>query len=119
MKTWGIWTGIFGMNIEVAEFKNKEDAEKAKEYLEKKYGGRYRVLQEKVYESYDEFLKDSNEKERVEDIVEMEDMSEKLKKISDNYMKYVEEFYEEHDLSDIGDVDPYHWPDEGGEEDGS
>ena len=29
MKTWGIYTWVYGVKYEIAEFKNKEDAERA------------------------------------------------------------------------------------------
>jgi len=57
MKTWGIYAWEFGVRHEIAEFKNKEDAERALKYLRENFGGKYEVIQERVFESFEEFVK--------------------------------------------------------------
>ena len=57
IKTYGLYSDELGITVEIVEFTNKEDAEKAKDYLEKKYGGKYIVNEESVFESFEEFLK--------------------------------------------------------------
>ena len=61
IKTYGVYATMFSITSEVAEFKNKEDAGKAKGYLQRKYGVRCKVIEEGIFESYDEFLKKEGE----------------------------------------------------------
>ena len=55
METWGIYATAFGIRAEIVEFTKKEDAEKALGYLKEKYGGKYELIPERVFESFGEF----------------------------------------------------------------
>lgn len=61
MDTWGIYVTIFGVRVEIAEFTNREDAEKALEYLKENYQGEIELVPEHVFESFDEFKKMAEE----------------------------------------------------------
>ena len=56
LTTYGIYAEMFGVEREIAEFTNEEDAKKAIEFLEKKYGGKYRIVEEVVFEKFEEFV---------------------------------------------------------------
>ena len=56
MRTYAICVKVFDAVFNIAEFLNKEDAEKAMKWLEKKYGGEYFIRQEVLYESFDSFM---------------------------------------------------------------
>ena len=45
----------FGVVHDIAEFTKKEDAERAKEYLQKKYGGDLIIVKDITFTSFEEF----------------------------------------------------------------
>ena len=67
METWGIYATALGIRAEIVEFTKKEDAEKALRYLKEKYGGKYELIPEQVFESFDEFktMAEDTEKQKI------------------------------------------------------